>query len=144
MTADTVQALRETSDALLRDLEALMVLEDEKRQVTPGDPRLVDLASQIEEIAGRVLMTSARERELTERIQVAAEAGSPAGPGTSIDDTPRPIAAILADWREAERRLEAASDGTAEAREAEVLVDRLRDEYRKAHEAARAAKGPDA
>lgn len=135
---DTGHALRETSDALLRDLEALSILEDEKRQIAPGDPRLVDLATQIEQIAGRVLLTSARERELTVRIQEAAEAGSPAAPDSSIDETPRSISAILADWREAERRLEAAADGTAEAREAEVMVDRLRDEYRQAHEAARA------
>jgi hypothetical protein len=135
---DTGNALRETSDELLRDLEALFVLEEEKRTVTPGDPRLIDLASQIEKIATRVLVTSARERQLTERIQEAAEEGSASVPDGSIDETPRPISAILADWREAERRLEAAAEGTAEAREAEVLVDRLRNEYRKAHEAARA------
>lgn len=132
---ETGRALRETSDELLRDLEALSVLEDEKRQVAPGDPRIIDLATQIERIAGRVLVTSGRQRELTERIQGEAEEGSSV-PNRSIDDTPRPISAILSDWRDAERRLEVAREGTAEAREAEVLVDRLRDEYRRAHEAA--------
>ena len=44
----TGDALRRTSDALLRDLEALVSLEEEKRGVEPGDPRLVDLAAQIE------------------------------------------------------------------------------------------------
>ncbi len=134
---DTSRALREASDALLRDLEALSVLEAEKREVTPGDPRLVDLASQIEHIAGRVLITSGRQRALTEEIQDAVEAGSPEAPDKTIDETARPISAILSDWRDAERRLEAAAEGTAEAREAEVLVERLRDEYRQAHEAAR-------
>lgn len=133
---DAGAALREASDALLRDLEALSVLEDEKRQIAPGDPRLVDLAGQIEQIATRVLVASGRQRVLTERIHGAAEAGSPSAPDASIDDTPRPIAAILSDWRDAERRLEAAEPGTAEAREAEILVERLRDEYRTAHEAA--------
>jgi hypothetical protein len=134
---ETARALRETSDELLRDLEALSVLEDEKREIMPGDPRLVDLATQIEAIAGRVLLMSGRQRELTEQIQEAAEAGTSSIPGRSIEDTPRSISSILSDWREAERRLEAAADGTAEAREVEVLIDQLRDEYRKAHEARR-------
>jgi hypothetical protein len=137
---DTSRALREVSDSLLRDIEALTVLEEEKREVTPGDPRLVDLASQIELIAQRLLVTSGRERRLTEEIQEAAEAGSPSLPDKSIEETPRPISAILSDWREAERHLEAAEDGTAEAREAEILVDRLRDEYRHAYEAAKRPK----
>jgi hypothetical protein len=137
---DTGRALREASDALLRDLEALSVLEDEKRAVQPGDPRLVDLAAQIEVVAGRVLLTSGRERALTEQIQQAAETGMAPVPDESIDDTPRAISAILSDWRDAERRLEAAADGTAEARAAEILVDQLREEYRKAHEAARRDK----
>jgi hypothetical protein len=132
---ETGRALREASDELLRDLEALSVLEDEKRQIAPGDPRIVDLATQIELIAGRVLVTSGRQRELTEQIQEAAEAGSSLP--DSIDDTPRPMSAILSDWRDAGRRLEAAPVGSAEARDAEVLVDRLRDEYANAHEAAR-------
>jgi len=138
--AEPVRALREASDELLRDLEALSVLEDDKRQVPPGDPRLVDLAAQIESIAARVLITSGRQRELTEEIQEAAEVGSSPIPAAPIDDIPRPISAILSDWRDAERRLEAADAGTAEHREAEVLVDQLRDEYRRAHEAARREK----
>jgi hypothetical protein len=135
--AETLRALRDASDELLRDLEALSVLEDEKRQIPPGDPRLVDLAERIESIAARVLVTSGRQRELTEEIQETAQAGS--GPATTktIDNTQRPISAILSDWRGAERRLESAEAGTAAAREAEVLVDRLREEYREAHEAAR-------
>ncbi len=136
----TGSALRETSDELLRDLEALSVLEDEKRQVAMDDPRLVDLAGQIEQIAGRVLAASERQRELTERIHEAADAGRASEPNKSIDETPRPISAILADWREAERRLAAAADGTAEALEAEVLVESLRDEYRVAHVNARGQK----
>jgi hypothetical protein len=44
--------------------------------------------------------------------------------------------AILAAWRQAERQLDAAEPGSAEATEAQVLVDRLREEYRRAHEEA--------
>ena len=134
---ETARALREASDALIRDLDALAVLEDEKRQIVPGNPRLMDLAEQIEIVASRVLATSARQRELTEEVQDLASTGAPSATGKTIEQTVRPIAEILAEWRGAERRAEAAEEGSAEAREAQVLVDLLRDEYRRAHEQAR-------
>jgi len=137
--ADTGHALRETSDALLRDLDVLSTIEEEKRSLEPGDPKLVQLASRIEEIAQRVLVGSVRQRQLTEVVSAQVEAGSPDAPEGPIEDTPRAMQAILADWREAERRAADADLGTAEATEAEALVTRLRDEYRRAHEAAREA-----
>lgn len=137
---ETGHALRATSDALLRDLDTLSSLEEEKRSVLPGDPRLVDLASQIESIASRLLKTSTHERELTETIQGQREAGSPAAPDTPIEETSRSISAVLAEWRDAERRLDAAPTGSAARREAELLIDRLRHEYRRAYEDARHEK----
>ena len=134
---DSGQALRETSDALLRDLDILSTIEEEKRALEPGDPRLVQLASRIEEIAQRVLVGSVRQRQLTEVVLAQVETGSPEAPEAPIEETPRPMQAILADWREAERRAAAATTGSADAAEAEALVSRLRDEYRRAHEAAR-------
>jgi hypothetical protein len=135
---DTGQALRATSDALLRDLEVLSTIEEEKRLLEPGDPRLVQLAARIEEIAQRVLVGSVRQRQLTEVVITQVETGSPDAPDAPIADIPRPMQAILSDWRDAERRAAAAAAGSAEAAEAEALVSRLRDEYRRAHEAARA------
>jgi hypothetical protein len=135
--ADSGQALRRTSDALLRDLDVLSTVEEEKRSLEPGDPRLVELATRIEEIAQRVLVGSARQRQLTETIHGQVATGSPDAPVAPIEDTIRPIAEILADWRDAERRVDAAPAGTGEEAEAEALVERLREEYRRAHEAAR-------
>jgi hypothetical protein len=133
---ETGRALRDTSDELIRDLEALSTLEEEKRQLAPDDPRFVDLATRIESIAGRVLVVSGRQRELTEEMHRIADEGSASSVPDSIEDTPRPISAILADWRDAERRLEGTEAGSAEEREVEILVEQLRDEYRAAHEAA--------
>ena len=133
---ETGRALRDTSDELIRDLEALSTLEEEKRQIAPDDPRFVDLAARIESIAARVLVMSARQRELTEEMHRIADEGSASSVPESIEDMPRPIAAILADWRDAERRLEGTEAGSAEEREVEVLVEQLRDEYRKAHDVA--------
>jgi len=134
---DTGQALRETSDALLRDLDVLSAIEDEKRSLRPGDPRLIELAMRIEEIAGRVLVDSVRERQLTEVARDQVDTRSSAAPEAAIDEIARPIQAILAEWREAERALTAAKPGSGEEAEARELVIRLRDEYRQAHEAAR-------
>ena len=108
----TGDALRRTSDSLLRDLEALLELEEEKRTIDPGDPRLVELASQIEQIAKRVLASSTSQRAQTQLIHALTEAGSPAAPDTPIENTPRSMEAILAAWRQAERQLDAAKPGS--------------------------------
>ena len=43
-------ALRSVSDALMRDLEALVNAEQEKRNVAPDDPRLVSLAAEVDQV----------------------------------------------------------------------------------------------
>jgi hypothetical protein len=134
---DSGDALRETSDALLRDLDVLVTIEEEKRSLEPGDPRLVELAARIEDIARRVLAGTARQHDLTRVVNAQVDAGSPHAPDSAIDDTPpRPIQAVLAEWRDAERRVASAEPGSAEKAEADALVTSLRDEYRRAHEAA--------
>ncbi len=119
--------LRATSDGLLRDLEALSVLEEEKRTLPLDDPRLVEIAEQVEAIAGRVLVRTEQQTILSRAV-----AERPAD-GTSIADVRRPLATILAEWREVERRAADAPEGSAEAAEIEVLALRLRQEYREAY-----------
>jgi hypothetical protein len=126
-------ALRSTSDALLRDLEVLGTLEEEKRTIAPGDPRLVDLASQIADIAQRVLARTVRQRHLSQTVSAEALAGDRAMP--SIDATPRHPSEVLAEWRDAERRLVAADPDSAEWTEADALVEHLREEYWRASQA---------
>jgi hypothetical protein len=137
---NTAADLRATSDALIADLEVLATIEDEKRTLEPGDPRLVELAERIEEVAQRVLSGSVRQRQLTEVGHEQVQAGAPDAPDTPIADTPRPIADILAAWREAERRLGAAAPESAEAVEARALADHCREEYRRALEERRTAR----
>lgn len=134
---DTSQALREASDGLLRDLEALGELEDQKRALPAGHPQTVDLSAKIEAIAERVLTRTTKQRILTTELQEQAEAGGGGAPDQSIDETPRSITAILSEWRHAERQLAAALDGSAEHEEATILVERLRLEYGRAHDEAR-------
>ena len=131
------RALRATSDALLADLQALEELEHQKRELAPDDPELVTTARSVEEIARRLLGLSVRQRELTTVIKDLADVSDPRTPERSIEETPREIHQILADWREAERRSRDAETGSAEATAAATEVDRLREEYRAAHENAR-------
>jgi hypothetical protein len=134
--SDTGGALREASDALLRDLESLSDLEEVKRQIEPGDPRLIELAGTIEVLAQRVLASSARQRQLTIEANDLVDLGLPDAPSRPIAETPRAIAKILADWRDAERRALAAPAGSIDAAEAERTVEELKDEYRRAHDEA--------
>jgi hypothetical protein len=134
---NTSQALREASDALLRDLEVLTSLEEEKRDLDPGDPRLVELAGRIEEIAGRVLGGTVRQHQLTQRANVQVAGGSANAPTQTIEQTERTMSVILTEWREAERRLAAADPDSADEAETRALIAALRDEYRRAYETAR-------
>ena len=94
-------ALRATSDALMRDLDVLSALEEEKRGLLPGDSKLVELAGRIEEIAERILAGTVRQHQLSQTVNVEVERGAPNAPIAPIEDTTRSTSAVLAEWREA-------------------------------------------
>ncbi|MDQ6795377.1 MAG: hypothetical protein M3067_11285 [Chloroflexota bacterium] len=118
----------------MRDLEQLEGMEREKRQLPPDDPRLVQIAADVETIALRVLGSTVRQRELAEDASELTGAGEPRATAESIADVPREIHVILAEWRDAERRATEARPASAEGAAAAAEVDRLRAEYRTAHE----------
>jgi len=128
---DTPAELRATSDALLRDLEVLATLEDEKRGIPPNDPRVAELADRIEDIARRLLARSATQKELADQL---ADSGAGAVPIEAVERSP---SAVLAEWRDIERRLARAEPGSAERTELEILAERVREEYAAAYEARR-------
>jgi hypothetical protein len=134
---DASRELRATSDALLEDLSVLAGLEQEKRSLMPDSPRLVALAEEIEQLAARVLGQSKRQRSLSEVVNDHAQTTPDAASAPSIEQTPREIHLILADWRDAERRTSEAPPDSADATAAAAEVDRYREEYRAAHEFAR-------
>jgi len=129
----TAKALRTTSDALLRDLERLQALELEKRQLEPEDGRLVALSEEVAELAARVLASSRVQERLSKRVEELIRVADPDAPQDPIEATPRDMATILSEWRDAERRAAAAEEGSAEAHAAEAQIDMLREEYREAH-----------
>ena len=129
---DAGMELRETSDEVLRNLDALGALEEEKRTIQPGDPRLVTLATEVEKLAARLLADSVRQRDVAETLNDDPEAAAATRP---IDEQIRPIADILKAWRDAERALMAAAAGSAEEASARAAIDQCREEYRRAFDA---------
>ncbi len=115
-------------------LEVLAAIEDEKRTLAPGDPRLVELAQRVEDVARRVLSSTVRQRQLTEVGSEQVEAAEPGTPVTSIDETPRAIADILAAWRAAERRAAPRNPARPRRPKRGALADHHREEYRRALE----------
>ena len=130
-------ALRSVSDELMRDLEALVSAEEEKRKVAPDDPRLVTLAAEVDQMAQRVLGLTGRQQDIAVDVYEQAVEGGVDAPTEPIEEAHRPIGLILAEWRTAERDVTAAPTGSAEAESARATADRLRDEYRRAYDAQR-------
>jgi hypothetical protein len=125
-------SLRQTSDTLLVGLDELAELEDEKRRLRPGDPRLVEIAARVEEVAEQVLGASVHQRELTEEAQELARDDVARAPQRSIEESSRAIADILAEWRSVERRLAAVPPGSDERRALDERAASLREEYGRA------------
>ena len=123
--------LRQTSDDVLRNLDALGALEEEKRGVQPGDPRLVTLAKEVEALAEKLLEGSTRQRDLATELHhdPAAAAATP-----PISEQTRPVAEILRAWRDAERALAKAAPGSADEATARAEIEQCREEYRQAFE----------
>ena len=135
--ASASESLRSVSDALLHDLEALVNAEQEKRNVSPDDPRLVELAAEVDGIARRVLGLTERQQDIATDVHEQATEGGPDAPTETIEETPRTIGVILAEWRAAERDALNADPGSVEANAARKAADRLREEYRRAYETRR-------
>lgn len=130
------QELRFTSDELLRRLQRLHELEVEKRSLAPGTERFRSIAQDIELLAAAVLAKTVEQDELAERsVELRQEAGVVVAPIEQVIPQ-REASLILGEWREAERRLAAATPGSAAHDRARDEVERLRDEYRQAYDAA--------
>jgi hypothetical protein len=128
------QDLRLTSDEMLRTLEQLQRLENQKRAELPGTPGFVRLATEIEKLAAMVFAQTATQQSLAERSQEAGKRGVELAP---IDETvaTRDVSVVIAEWREAERRLAGATIDSADHAKAAGDVRRLREEYHRTHKA---------
>jgi hypothetical protein len=125
--------LRLASDRLLKTLEQLEALENEKRALAPGSQRFQKLAREIERLAAVVFAQTHAQQRLGERAQVATERSGVDIVPIEETEQMRDLQLILGDWRDAERRLAATDPDSAEHATAAADVGRLRDEYHRAY-----------
>lgn len=131
---DIEQELRSASDDVMRVLEQLQRLEQEKREAAPGTPSFERLANEIERLAALMFSQTHTQRALAERsTAVVEQKGEPLTPIEEVS-AERDVGTILAEWREAERRLSTFAIESAEHTQAAADVRRLRDEYHSYHQ----------
>lgn len=135
--------LRVASDRILRSLEQLDVLESEKRTLKPDSPRFQTLAKEIERLAADIFAQSHAQQNLGERAREQTARTGIELPPIVESQVHRDLSAILAEWRDAERRLQTASVDSAERALAVADVDRLREEYQAAYSASERKKSTD-
>lgn len=139
---DLATQLRTTSDTLLQALDRLAELETEKRQLQPGDPRLVELARTVERISNEITGLTGAQREMTETENALVSAGSASAPTHSIEDTTRPLAVVLEEWRRTERDLEALPEDSDERQRLRARSQELKAEYRRGFEGKLSSDAP--
>lgn len=128
---DAIQhALRGASDGLLIAIREVDARERLKRGVLPGDPRFLALSHQVTVAAEAALILARREEERA--LETAGN--DPAGRFVAIEASePRPdLAAILAEWRAVERRLDAADPASPDAAQLMQEFEHLRTRYAEA------------
>jgi len=132
--------LRTASDRILRTLDQLEVLENEKRTLKPGSERFNKLADEVQRLAADVFAQTHAQQQLGEMAQVVTERTGVSLPPIESSEALRDLPLVLADWRDAERRLLNADPDSAEHAQAAADVSRLRDEYHRTY-AAGSAEG---
>ena len=134
------RGLKTASDSLLATLDELYALENTKREMTPGSREFLELAGRIERLAQSVLTETRRQEAFAHRAEQTR--GTRDEVDRPLEDVPpRPIHAILAEWREAERLQAETAHGSPEYDRLQADIRRLRREYRRATELARQRNG---
>ena len=125
--------LRNASDRMLRTLDQLAALENEKRTLKPDSERFQRLALEIERLAADVFAQTHAQRDIGERAKVVMDRIGADIPAIEGATATRDLQVILTEWRDAERRLAAADPDSAEHAAAAADVGRLRNEYHRAY-----------
>jgi hypothetical protein len=119
---------------MLEIIDRLRQLEEDKREAEVGTPEFVSMATEAEGLSRDVFRWSQLQDDLAKASTRRRETGEVSG--RSIEATPvRPLQQILADWREAEVRLQRQAPGSPEARSTTREIEGLREQYRAIHEA---------
>lgn len=131
---DVEQDLRTASDRVMHTLERLQELETEKRGIEPGTARFRKIAREVERLSAFVFASSHAQERLAERtVALSEQAGIVLQPIDDIEPS-REIQVILAEWRDAERRMSEAKPNSPDHAQAKADTDRLRAEYRRTYQ----------
>jgi hypothetical protein len=120
-------ALRGASDGLLIAIREVDARERMKRGVLPDDQAFASLSKDVRVAAETVLRLARVEED--NAIAVLQEPGASGLPTIEASPPPANLAAILAEWRAVERRLNEADPSSAEAQRLMEQFESLRDRY---------------
>jgi hypothetical protein len=126
---------RATTDQLIAIIDELRAIERKKQSTALGTPEFVDLAAKAADQAKLTFRWCQMQLEMAHEAAARLASGQETPNVHLIKVVPRPIDRILANWREAQFRLEIAHPGSPEALTAADDIERLREEYQVAHEA---------
>lgn len=130
--ADDNEQLAAAGDKMLDIIDRLEKTERAKHNLIIGSEEFVQKA---EEAAGLARIAFRWSQLQLQLARDAPRGGSGLTPDLRlVDIEPRRLDRILADWREAQLRLEGATPGSEEAQAAAEDVERLREEFRAAQE----------
>lgn len=122
---------RATSDQMLGLIDQLRAVERVKQHLALGSPELIMRAHEAERLGRLIVRWSQLQVQMAEAAPGRVERGE-LSPHAAVDVKPRRLDRILANWREAQLRLEIARPDSPEAETAAKDVERLREEYRAA------------
>ena len=131
---------RAATDQLLAIIDELHTLERRKQTTALGSPEFVELAIKAADQAKLVFRWCQMQLEMALEASARVMSGDETANVHLIKVVPRPIDRILANWREAQFRLEIARPGSPEAMSAADDIERLREEYQVAYEVVLAAE----
>ena len=126
---------RATTDQLLEMLDDLRTMELEKRSLEVGSPAFVAAAVRAADQGRLVFRWTQLQLEMAHDTAARLGRGEQAPNVHLVEVIPRPIDRILANWREAQLRLEIARPGSPEAAAAVDDIERFREEYQSVHAA---------
>ena len=118
---------RAFTDQMLEYIDRLRSAEETKREVEVGSPEFVKAAKDAEELSRLAFRWAQLQLEMALKVQ--GPGAEIAGDVRLINVEPRPLDRVLANWREAQVRLEIANPGSPESEAAVRDIERLREEY---------------
>jgi hypothetical protein len=131
---------RATTDQLLAIIEEFHTIERRKQTIAVGTPEFVDLAVKAADQAKLTFRWCQMQLERAHEAAARPVSGQETANVHLTKVVPRPIDRSLANWREAQFRLEIARPGTPEAMSAADDIERLREEYPLTYDAIREAQ----